>query len=59
MNIIKTTDSVESFASSRNQSSDKMEVDKPDCESSDILDSAEEDDIEKRIKAKYKLLLQE
>lgn len=55
----KMIDFVESSASSRNWSFDGMEVDKPDCESSDILDSAEEDDIEKRIKAKYKLLLQE
>lgn len=59
MNIIKTTDSVESFASSRNQSSDKMEVDKPDCESSDVFDSEEEMDVENYMKAKYKLLLQE
>lgn len=36
-----------------------MENDKPDCENSNVLDSKKEDDIEKCIKAKYKLLLQE
>lgn len=36
-----------------------MEVDKPYCESSDALDSEEEDDVQKRIKVKYKLVVQE
>lgn len=55
----KTIDSVEYSSPSWNRSSNWMEIDKPDCESSDVLDSEKEDDIEKRIKTKYKLLWQE
>lgn len=52
-------DSLETSASSRNRSTGEIEVDKPDCKSDDILDIDEEKDAEKRIKAKYKLFLQE
>lgn len=49
-------DSLESFASFRNRSEYEMEIDKPDCEVSDVHDRKEKDDVEQRIQAKHKLL---